>query len=118
MAKTKPRQLAPIQANELPNEWTVTLLSAFANTATGGTPSRDNPTYFGGGIPWVKSGELGDGYVRDTEETITQEGLDNSNAKKFPKGTLLMALYGATTGKVGILNHRARFSCNGKTLVF
>jgi type I restriction enzyme S subunit len=60
-------------------------------------------TYFGGNIPWVKSGELGDGHVFDTEETLSELGLKSSNAKLFPKGTLCIALYGATVGKLGIL---------------
>jgi type I restriction enzyme S subunit len=60
-------------------------------------------TYFGGSIPWVKSGELGDGHVFETEETISELGLKSSNAKLFPKGTLCIALYGATVGKLGIL---------------
>jgi type I restriction enzyme S subunit len=60
-------------------------------------------TYFGGNIPWVKSGELGDGHVFDSEETLSELGLKSSNAKLFPKGTLCIALYGATVGKLGIL---------------
>jgi type I restriction enzyme S subunit len=59
--------------------------------------------YFGGTIPWVKSGELGDGHVFDTEETLSELGLKSSNAKVFPQGTLCIALYGATVGKLGIL---------------
>jgi type I restriction enzyme S subunit len=56
-----------------------------------------------GTIPWVKSGELGDRVVYETSETLSDEGLTSSNAKVFPKGTLCIALYGATVGKLGIL---------------
>jgi len=88
---------------ELPEGWVWAKVEQVAHTATGGTPDRKNSDYFGGGIPWVKSGELGDGYVHETEETLTALGVEESNAKVFPKGTLCIALYGATVGKLGIL---------------
>lgn len=66
-------------------------------------PPRKNPNYYGGDIPWVKTGELGDGVILDTEENITAEGLKNSSAKLFPKGSVAVAMYGATIGKVSIL---------------
>jgi type I restriction enzyme S subunit len=86
-----------------PNSWSWSQIQDIATTATGGTPSRTISEYFGGAIPWVKSGELGDGHVFETEETISEIGLQSSNAKLFPKGTLCIALYGATVGKLGIL---------------
>ena len=70
---------------------------------SGGTPSRKNEKYYGGLIPWLKSGELKNGPITSTEENITEEGLENSSAKIIPKETLLIALYGATVGKLGIL---------------
>jgi type I restriction enzyme S subunit len=88
----------------LPSGWTCKRIRDFAETASGGTPSRGNKRFFGGGIPWVKSGELRDGLVREVQETITQEGLDGSSAKVFPRGTLCVAMYGATVGRVGILD--------------
>ncbi len=88
---------------ELPEGWSAALMSSIAETASGGTPSRSKPFYYGGSIPWVKSGELRDGIVKCTEETITEEGLANSSAKIFPGGTLCIALYGATVGKLGEL---------------
>ncbi|HKT46215.1 MAG TPA: restriction endonuclease subunit S [Candidatus Acidoferrales bacterium] len=88
---------------ELPEGWTVATLDAIAKTASGGTPRRDRSSNYGGGIPWVKSGELGDSVVTVTEETISIEGLESSSAKVFPKGTLCIALYGATVGKLGVL---------------
>ncbi len=89
---------------DLPSGWVVAAIEQFARTATGGTPSRAVPAYFGGGIPWVKSGELGDGLVQSTEETLSELGVKSSNAKVFPRGTVCLALYGATVGKIGILD--------------
>ena len=91
------------ESGELPNGWRRVRLGDIAKTTSGGTPRRDRPQYFGGNIPWVKSGELGDSVVYETSETITDEAIESSNAKIFPKGTLCIALYGATVGKLGIL---------------
>lgn len=78
-------------------------LGEICETTSGGTPSRSNPKFYNGTIPWVKSGELDKGIILDTEEKITYEAIQNSNAKIFPKGTLLIALYGATIGKLAFL---------------
>ena len=83
--------------------WNVVRLGDIAQTTSGGPPRRDKPNYYGGTIPWVKSGELGDSVVYETSETLSDEGLASSSAKVFPKGTLCIALYGATVGKLGIL---------------
>jgi type I restriction enzyme S subunit len=91
------------EEGELPDGWRWSPVSEITRTFTGGTPSREHSEYFGGSIKWAKSGDLNDGVLRDTEETITDEGLAKSNAKKCPAGTLLVALYGATTGKVALL---------------
>ncbi len=88
----------------LPPGWVWTTLGAVANTTSGGTPSRKQDEYYGGDIPWIKSGELRDGLINEAEEFITQAGLDSSNAKLIPAGTTLVALYGATVGRTGILN--------------
>ncbi|WP_322805456.1 restriction endonuclease subunit S [Thermanaerothrix sp.] len=87
----------------LPAHWQVVRLGEVAETTTGGTPRRDTPSFFGGSIPWVKSSELRDSWITNTEETITEAGLENSNARLLPSNTLLIAMYGATAGKVGIL---------------
>jgi type I restriction enzyme S subunit len=71
---------------------------SIALTASGGTPDRSNPENFGGGIPWVKSGELDDNLILTTAETLTRSGLAGSSAKVFPPGTLLLAMYGAYSG--------------------
>ncbi|MBX0332993.1 restriction endonuclease subunit S [Pontibacter sp. HSC-14F20] len=87
--------------------WEVLELGKLADTSSGGTPSRSNNKFWCGNIPWVKSGQLQDCYINDCEEYITELGLANSSAKTFPAGTLLLALYGATAGKLGILNFPA-----------
>lgn len=89
--------------NGLPDGWISSSIGQIATTQTGGTPSRQQPAYFNGSVPWVKSGELRDGFVYAAEECITTEALDSSSAKLFPKGTLCIALYGATIGRLGIL---------------
>ncbi len=87
----------------LPDGWCWATVEQFASTASGGTPDRREDGYFGGGIPWVKSGELKDGTVLASAETISGQGLASSSAKVFPAGTLCIALYGATVGKLGLL---------------
>ena len=78
-------------------------LGEIFKTTSGGTPSRRVPNYYSGNIPWVKSGELESNIILDTEEKISNEALKHSSAKVFPKGTLLIALYGATIGKLAKL---------------
>lgn len=92
---------------KLPCGWSVVPLKEIADTSSGGTPFRKESAYYGGDIAWVKSGELGDGIVTKVEESITEAGLQASSAKIFPKGTLCIALYGATVGKLGILGSEA-----------
>ncbi len=89
------------------SEWSKTRLGNIAETTSGGTPDRKNQAFFGGPIPWVKSGELEDTFINDTEEKITLEGLEASSAKLFPPGTMLMAMYGATVGKTALLKIEA-----------
>ena len=90
--------------NKLPQGWIECELKDVFDTSSGGTPKRGNPAYYGGNIPWLKSGELNNGIISEAEEFITEEGLKNSSAKLFPRGSLLIALYGATVGKLGILD--------------
>ena len=85
------------------DKWRIAKISDFAKTTSGGTPSRANPEFYTGNIPWIKSGDLNDGNVSEATEFITEEALKNSSAKLFPAGTLMIALYGATIGKLGIL---------------
>lgn len=85
----------------------VVRLGDVAETSSGGTPQRGVLKYYGGNIPWIKSGELPDGLITQVEEFITEEGLAKSSAKIFPSGTLLIAMYGATVGRLGILGMAA-----------
>lgn len=83
--------------------WEKIKLGEICRTASGGTPNRSRKEYYSGNIPWVKSGELNNRYIFNTEEKITKEALNNSSAKLFDSGTLLIAMYGATAGKTSIL---------------
>ena len=87
----------------LPKHWKIKKLGEVCVTTSGGTPNRGNSKFYQGNIPWVKSGELDKGLILDTEEKISEEAIKNSSAKIFPKGTLLIALYGATIGKLAFL---------------
>jgi type I restriction enzyme S subunit len=104
----KPKNIEPQVVDteglpELPEGWVWTKLGDVNETTSGGTPKRSNKDYYGGDIPWLKSGELEDNVITKAEETITELGLKKSSAKIFPTGTLLIALYGATVGKTGKL---------------
>ena len=87
--------------------WPRVALGELSTTTSGGTPDRSVPDYYGGNIPWVKSGELHSGLVVNTEESITELGLRSSSAKLVPSGTVLVAMYGATAGVVGQLGVEA-----------
>lgn len=89
--------------DELPVGWTLVSMQDVAAWGSGGTPSRKNAAYYDGSIPWIKTGELDAGVILDTEEKLTEEGLKNSSAKVFPKGSVAVAMYGATIGKASIL---------------
>ncbi len=85
--------------------WEEKKIGEIIKTSSGGTPSRGKEEYYLGDIPWLKSGELKDNQkIEDSKEHITKEAIDNSSAKIFPKNSVLIAMYGATTGKLGILN--------------
>ena len=92
-----------MEERELPVGWELIRLSEAAEWGSGGTPSRRNLDYYGGKIPWIKTGELGPRHITRTEETISDLGLANSSAKIFPEGSIAIAMYGATIGKVSIL---------------
>ena len=111
MAKSKNKKimledaLVPVdeQPYQIPENWCWTFLSNVADWGSGGTPSRKNPDYYGGYIPWIKTGELEDGYIFDSEEKITEDAVAHSSAKLFPIDSVLIAMYGATIGKTAIL---------------
>ena len=79
-------------------------IGSLFDTTSGGTPSRTKSSYFdGGNIPWLTSSEVGQGLINKTESFITEEGLKNSSAKWVPANSVVVAMYGATVGKVGLL---------------
>lgn len=88
---------------KLPGNWCWTRMQEIAQWGSGGTPSRKVSEYYNGDISWVKTGELNDDYIFETEEHITQEAISHSSAKIYPTDTVVIAMYGATIGKVGIL---------------
>lgn len=87
--------------------WEVKKLGEVCKTTSGGTPSKGHNEYYEGGtIPWLRSGEVNKMYIYDTELFITEEGLQKSSAKWFPVDTVVIAMYGATVGQVGILKNK------------
>lgn len=87
---------------ELPEGWKWCRLGEVADWGSGGTPSRKNPEYYQGSIPWIKTGELNETYIFDSEEKVSEDAIKHSSAKIFPKETVVMAMYGATIGKTAI----------------
>jgi type I restriction enzyme S subunit len=108
----KEKPLPPITEDEipfeLPEDWVWCRLGEIFQTTSGGTPNRSNSKYWNGSITWYKSGELNDGLLSaNSQEKITELGLKESSATLFPEGTLLIAMYGATAGKLAILGRDA-----------
>ena len=91
----------------VPEGWVWTTLGNIGVWQSGGTPSRSNKSYYGGNIPWLKTGDLNDGVITSIPESITEEAVANSSAKINPEGSVLIAMYGATIGKLGILTFPA-----------
>ncbi|MCG7896468.1 MAG: restriction endonuclease subunit S [Candidatus Thiodiazotropha taylori] len=96
-------------------------LGEIATIYSGGTPSRGEPSYWGGDIPWVKTTQIQNGVIteQDIEEWITDEGLRRSAAKMVPKGSVLMAMIGQgkTRGQVAILNIDATTNQNAAAIL-
>ncbi|KAA2498922.1 hypothetical protein F2X56_03720 [Alistipes onderdonkii] len=90
-------------SEKLPSGWCIANLGMIGVWQSGGTPSRSNKSYYEGSIPWLKTGDLNDGLIMDVPERITEEAVANSSAKINPTGSVLIAMYGATIGKLGIL---------------
>ena len=106
--KSKP--LPPISDEEkpfeIPDSWEWVRLGDIGAWAAGATPSRKHPEYYGGTIPWLKTGDLNDGIVNETSEKITELGVKNSSVKVNEPGNVLIAMYGATIGKLGIVGNQ------------
>jgi hypothetical protein len=92
---------------QLPNGWMWTTLREIGTWQSGITPSRLRKDYFGGDIPWLKTGDLNDGMITDIPEFITQKAVEDTSIKLNPIGSVLIAMYGATIGKIGILTFPA-----------
>ncbi len=93
---------------EIPEGWEVVKIQDIAQTYSGGTPTSTNRAYYDdGNIPWINSGELNSPIITSSSNYITEEGLNNSSAKLYPSNTVLVALYGATAGKVSLLSFEA-----------
>lgn len=95
-----------------PHNWQVLRIQDVCLKVTsGGTPSRTRKDFYEGGtVPWVKTQELRDSWIYRTDESISEEAVSKSSAKLLPENTVLMAMYGATVGQLGIL--RKSMSCN------
>ena len=92
---------------EVPQNWSWTTLGKIGRWQSGSTPSRLNKDYYNGNIPWLKTGDLNDGYITHIPEYITEKALNETSVKLNPAGSVLIAMYGATIGKIGILTYPA-----------
>jgi len=90
---------------EIPEQWEVKKLKwLFSAMGSGTTPSSSNESYYGEGLPWINTGDFNDDFINEIPKSVTEKALkDHSVLKIYPVGTLLVALYGATIGKLGIL---------------
>ena len=92
---------------EVPQNWSWTTLGKIGKWQSGSTPNRLNKDYYNGNIPWLKTGDLNDGYITHIPEYITEKALNETSVKLNPTGSVLIAMYGATIGKIGILTFPA-----------
>ena len=108
----KEKPLPPIEEEEIPfdipNNWEWVRLGEIGNWGSGATPSRTRAEfYINGTIPWLKTGELNDGYINNSEEKVTELALKETSLRLCKKDDVLIAMYGATIGKLGILEIEA-----------
>ena len=92
---------------KLPEGWCLTILGSIGTWQSGATPSRLQKDYYGGNIPWLKTGDLNDGIITNIPEFITEKALKETSVKLNPTDSILIAMYGATIGKIGILSFPA-----------
>ncbi|MFB9274175.1 restriction endonuclease subunit S [Cohnella cellulosilytica] len=92
---------------DVPKGWVWARLSSIGTWQSGATPSRSKSEYYNGNIPWLKTGDLNDRVIEYIPETITDLALRETSVKLNPRGSILIAMYGATIGKLGILSFPA-----------
>ena len=91
---------------EIPNSWTWARMGQIGDWGAGSTPQRSNQDYYGGNILWLKTGELNNGVICDTEEKITQRAFQDCSLRMNKIGDVLIAMYGATIGKLAIVGKK------------
>lgn len=99
---TGKKRLLDESGERFEGEWEEVSIGSTSKCFSGGTPSRTKDEYYNGNIPWITSGKLNDRYVDSVNEYITELGLQNSSAKIVKNGSVLVAMYGATAGKVAL----------------
>lgn len=92
---------------KIPANWEIKSIEECYRTSSGGTPSRKISEYYGDDHDWIKTKELRDSFILETEEKISDLGLAKSSAKLFPRHTTIIAMYGATIGRLGITTDEA-----------
>ena len=105
--KNEPVCIADEVPFQIPESWEWVRLGSIGDWGSGATPSRSIPEYYGGDIPWLKTGDLNDGYIECIPENISRLALEKTSVRLNPTGSVLIAMYGATIGKVGILTFPA-----------
>lgn len=107
----KSKALLPVDPQEitypLPTGWAWARLGQIGDWGAGATPSRSNPKYYGGKVPWFKSGELTADFIEESEEYVTEDALKECSLRQNEEGDVLLAMYGATIGKTSILSKPA-----------
>ena len=107
VGKNEPVCIADEVSFEIPDTWEWVRLGSIGDWGSGATPSRSIPEYYGGDIPWLKTGDLNDGYIEYIPENISRLALEKISVRLNPAGSVLIAMYGATIGKLGILTFPA-----------
>ena len=107
IGKNEPVCIADEVPFEIPDNWEWVRLGSIGDWGSGATPSRSVPEYYDGDIPWLKTGDLNDGYIDYIPESISNLALEKTSVRLNPTGSVLIAMYGATIGKVGILTFPA-----------
>ena len=107
VGKNDPVCIADEVPFDVPDTWEWVRLGSIGDWGSGATPSRSIPEYYGGDIPWLKTGDLNDGYIEYIPENISRLALEKTSVRLNPTGSVLIAMYGATIGKVGILTFPA-----------